>query len=193
MNVRVRQSVSPTLRHGGIGVLPTDTIYGIVGSVLNKESVLRIYKVRRRNPKKPMIVLVGSMSDLARFGIVLSPKIKKVLKKIWPGAVSVVLDIAAPSAKKKFSYLHRGTGTLAFRMPKLASLRALLQETGPLVAPSANFEGRPSAKTVQEAKKYFGDTVDFYVDTGRRSAKPSTLIKIERDGIVVLRQGSAKV
>ena len=48
-----------TLRNGGVGVVPTDTIYGIVGSALNPKTVARIYKLRRRNPKKPMIILIG--------------------------------------------------------------------------------------------------------------------------------------
>ncbi|MEK7522400.1 MAG: Sua5/YciO/YrdC/YwlC family protein [Patescibacteria group bacterium] len=51
------------LKNGGIGVIPTDTIYGIVGSALNKKTVERIYKLRRRNLKKPMIVLIGSIND----------------------------------------------------------------------------------------------------------------------------------
>jgi L-threonylcarbamoyladenylate synthase len=172
-----------------IGILPTDTIYGIVGPALDKMSVERIYRLRKRNLKKPMIILIASVDDLARFGVATTPAIKKILKKVWPGKVSVIL----PCTAKKFEYLHRGTKTLAFRLPQLAWLRNLIKETGPLVAPSANIEGKPPARTIRAARKYFGDKVDFYVDVGRLVSKPSTIVKIEKGQLVLLRKGAVKV
>ncbi len=51
--------IEKILKSGGIGVIPTDTIYGLVGSALNKKAVRRIYQLRQRNPKKPLIILIG--------------------------------------------------------------------------------------------------------------------------------------
>src|SRR5204863_149383 len=68
--------------------------------------------------------------------------------------------------EEKFEYLHRGTNTLALRLPKDESLQNLLKKTGPLIAPSANVEGLPPAKNITDAKKYFGDGVDLYIDGG---------------------------
>lgn len=172
------------LRRGGVGVLPTDTIYGIVGSALSKKSVERIYKIRRRNFKKPLIILINSIADLKNFKIKIDKNSRKILDKIWPGAVSVIL----PCPGEEFSYLHRGMKTLAFRLPKPQWLRCLLSKTGPLVAPSVNPEGLPSAKTIKEAKKYFGDGVDFYADTGRLDKPPSTIISIKNGKIKVIRK-----
>lgn len=188
-------SVSAILSRSGVGVLPTDTLYGVVGSACNPSTVRRIYRLRRRNPKKPMIILVGSIYDLKRFGVRITPATRKILQTVWPGKVSVVLEISGKrqAIGKKLTYLHRGTGTLAFRLPKPRWLRSLLQKTGPLVAPSANFEGKPPARTVREAKKYFGDKVDFYIDAGQLTSKPSTLIKIEKGKTVVLREGAVVV
>jgi L-threonylcarbamoyladenylate synthase len=176
-------NISEILASGGVGVMPTDTIYGVVGSALNKKIVERIYRLRKRNLKKPMIVLIGDINDLKLFGVKMNRRIEKILKSVWPGKVSVI--VSCPS--RKFSYLHRGTKTLAFRLPKPRWLRVLLKTTGPLVAPSANFEGEPPAKTIAEAKKYFADKIDFYADAGRMDSKPSKLIKIEKGKIVVLR------
>ena len=111
------------------------------------------------------------------------------MSKVWPGKVSAIL----PCPSREFSYLHRGTKTLAFRLPKKGDLRELLKKTGPLAAPSANPEGLEPAKTVKEAKGYFGDAVDFYIDEGRLASLPSTLIAIENDRVVIKRQGAAKV
>lgn len=184
-----------TLQRGGVVILPTDTLYGIVGSALSRKTVERIYKLRRRNPKKPLIILIGSTADLKKFGIQPSSRIKKILKQWWPGKVSVILPIANRGGfLRKFSYLHRGTGTLAFRLPDDSGLRSLLKKTGPLVAPSANLEGEPSAKTIRAAQKYFGDGVDGYVDVGRLNAKPSTLVQLDADGSCsVLRRGAVKI
>jgi L-threonylcarbamoyladenylate synthase len=104
----------------------------------------------------------------------------------------VILPIR-PSAVKKFRYLHRGTGAIAFRLPKPAALRSFIKKTGPIVAPSANFEGEPPARNLKEAKGYFGDRVAFYIDAGRLVSKPSTLISIVNEKVVVLRQGATKV
>ena len=183
--------VTSLLARGAVGVLPTDTIYGIVGSALRKDTVERIYRLRKRDHEKPMIILVSSARDLRLFGIKTFPRMTKVLRKVWPGKVSVIL----PCPSKKFFYLHRGTKTLAFRVPASAFLRTLLAKTGPLVAPSANFEGEPPARTIAEAKRYFGDHVEFYGAAAEHVAsKPSTLIAIDKEGIVtVLRQGAVRV
>jgi len=187
--------ITKNLKRGGIGVLPTDTMYGIVGRALNKKTVERIYVLRKRNPKKPMIILIAHVGDVARFGVALDAQTKKILDHVWPGKVSVVLPQSVGNKKlvKKFRYLHRGTRSLAFRLPEPAWLRALLLKTGPLVAPSANFEGRPPARTVKEAKRYFGDKVQFYVDIGRLASKPSTLVAAERGIIRVLRPGAVNI
>lgn len=174
-----------TFKNGGIGVLPTDTIYGLAGSALNKKAVVRIYKVRRRNLKKPLIILIGSLADLKLFGIKLNDRIKNLLKKVWPGPVSVIL----PCPNKKFVYLHRSTKTLAFRLPKSKWLRQLLKKTGPLVALSANPEGLLPAKTILEAKKYFGNQVDFYFSAGRLESPTSTLISLKGGKITIIRSG----
>lgn len=168
---------------GGIGVMPTDTIYGLVGSARSRRAVLRIYRVRKRNRKKPMIILISSRRELRRFGVRLTRREEMFLRRVWPGKVSVILWCRS----KTFSYLHRGTHTLAFRLPKLLWLTRFLRRTGPLVAPSANPEGAPPARTAQEAYDYFRKNVDFYVDGGVRRSAPSAIVRLSKKGAVVTR------
>jgi len=176
------QKAALLLKEGAIGVIPTDTIYGLCGSALKKEVVEKIYQLRKRDPRKPMIVLISSFDDLHRLGIKLESWQKKFLNKFWPGKVSVVLK--CPS--KKFEYLHRGTKTLALRLPKDKKLIRLLKISGPLVAPSANWEGKKPAVNLREAKKYFRDQV-FYYGQGERRKKPSRLIDLTKKEIKILR------
>jgi L-threonylcarbamoyladenylate synthase len=183
------------IKSGGIGILPTDTIYGIVGSALIPEAVERIYFWRKRDKKKPPIILVASAADIKKFGVEIDAAAKEILSRVWPGKVSVVLPMAwrGKRALKKFKHLHRGTKTLAFRVPEPAWLRKLLEKTGPIIAPSANLEGEPPALTIRSAKKYFGKNIDFYIDIGRLVSKPSTLIKIKEGKVIILRQGAVKI
>lgn len=177
------------LKNGGIVVMPTDTIYGIVGLALNQKTVEKIYQLRKRSLDKPFIILIGSMDDLKEFGIKLTQSQRYFLQIHWPNPVSVVLEVT----DEKFKYLHRRTNSLAFRMPKDEKLLELLKQTGPLVAPSANFEGQKPSETIGEAKKYFGETI-LYVDGGEIKSRSSTLIQLDKDGkYIVLRQGGYKV
>jgi L-threonylcarbamoyladenylate synthase len=189
-NFDIKKIIVPILSSGGIGIFPTDTLYGLVGSALNKKAVERIYKLRKRDLKKPMIVLIPSISDLKIFGVKISSQQKKMLEKLWPGKISVVLDCSL----KKIKYLHRGTKTLAFRLPKEKWLLNFLEKNGPLVAPSANIAGNKPSETCREAKKYFGDKIDFYVGKGKLKSKPSTLVRLFKDGqIKILRQGAKEI
>jgi len=177
------------LKKGGIGVLATDTIYGLTGSALKSETVKRIYKLRYRNFGKPMIVLISSLDDLKLFKIKLKDKERELIAKLWPGKVSIILNCPYP----EFRHLHRGTNTVAFRFPKKVDLVGLINRTGPLVAPSANPEGKEPAKTIEEARVYFRDQVDFYLDEGRVLSLPSTLVAIENGKLVVKRNGEVNV
>jgi len=188
--IEIKKTIIPILKWGGIGVLPTDTLYGVVGSAFDKKTVELIYELRKRDSDKPMIILISSVGDLKKFGVVLSGAQKKTLSKIWPAKVSVVFSCK----DKKFKYLHRGKNSLAFRLPAEAGLVGLLKKTGPLVAPSANKSGKNPAATYLEAKKYFGEEVDFYVDGGKLKSKPSTIIEMKEDGsLKVLREGAVKL
>lgn len=182
----VATNIVQLLKDGSTGVIPTDTIYGLVGSALNPETVEKIYQLRKRVSDKPFIILISSIDDLEKFGITPSQKQKDFLGRYWPNPLSVILPIHG----EEFKYLHRGTNSLAFRMPKNTWLLDLLKQIGPLVAPSANFEGQEPSKNINEAKKYFGSEVDFYMDGGTISTVASTLISLNSDGTFeILREG----
>lgn len=185
-NIWGEESLINVLREGGVAVIPTDTIYGIVGQALNKDAVLRIYQIKKRAPEKPCIILIGDIKELEKFLINLSEKQKNKFEELSAGgAVSIILDCP----DDVFSYLHRGTKTLAFRLPETKELRNLLMKTGPLVAPSANPEGLSPAKNINEARTYFSDSVNMYIDGGEISGKASRVIKLWKDGsISILRE-----
>jgi L-threonylcarbamoyladenylate synthase len=188
MNADWQEAVK-ILKNGGVGVLPTDTIYGLVGSAFSKGAVESVYKVRGRDEGKPCIILVSSYKELEKFDIQIEPF------SFWPGKVSVVVPLSSKESLRKFKYLHRGADTLAFRMvsPRNKNLFTLIKRVGPLVAPSANPQGLAPAENITQAKRYFGDTVDFYVSSGTKKSKPSTLVAYKDGKITLIRQGAVAI
>lgn len=177
-----------SIKNGGVAVIPTDTLYGIVGQAASSEAVEKIHQLKGRDESKPFIVLISSIDDFSLLDIDLDEASKKLVKKYWPGKVSIVFP--------------RASDTLAVRLPEYPKLTDLVKKTGPLVAPSANPEGSPPAKNIQEAINYFGDKVDYYceaassayVDGGKLEALPSTIISIGDKGeIKILRQGAVRI
>ncbi len=193
--MKINKNIIKTLKNGGVGVLPTDTLYGLVGSALSKKAVERIYRLKKRSPQKPFIILIAGISDLQLFGVKLGSDtcqtLRETIKGFWPGPVSIVLD--CPNLSNLLSYLRPLNNTLAFRCPWDKWLHNLLKQTGPLVAPSANCEGEIPAENIEQAKRYFGEQVDFYFDGGILVGKPSTLIALKDGRIEVLRKGALKV
>ena len=88
---------------------------------------------------------------------------------------------------KYLKYIYRGAEAPAFRVPDDPWLRDFIREHGPIVAPSANPEGHPPATSYEMAHEYFGDEVDMYVDGGTRNNKPSRLIDLREDEMIVIR------
>lgn len=174
------------LREGVVGAIPTDTIYGLCTSAFAKGSVEKIYELKRRSPKKPCIILISGLKDLKRFEVKLTERQKRFLERIWPAKISVIL----PSPAKKFSYLHRGTKKLAFRLPSQKLILNILKISGPLLAPSCNPEGLPPAKNIREARRYFGSKI-FYLNRGNLISKPSTLIDLTKGKIEIVRKGAS--
>lgn len=171
--------------------MPTDTICGIIASALKRETVERLYLLRRQEPAKPFIILISNLEQLSKFKIKLSVKQQSRLADWWPGAISVILDCP----DQTFTYLHRGTKSLAFRLPAPVWLQKLLSQTGPVVAPSANLAGGAPAQTIKQAQAIFGKQIDLYYEptdfSPTLAPKPSSLVKLELDGTYEIRRRGA--
>lgn len=169
------QKIVELLQSGAIGIIRTDTLYGIVASATNEEAVQRIYELKGRDDDKSPIVLISHASQLFDNP---SDAEKKTLEEHWPGKVSIIL-----ASKSAPIWIRRGNDSVAYRLPADEGLTRLLEQTGPLIAPSANPQGLPPAMSVSEAAEYFGESVDFYVDEGPvEDNHPSKLLRVNRDG-----------
>lgn len=172
---------------GGVGVLPTDTIYGLTASAYNPQAVTRLYALKSRE-QKPGTVIAASVEQLKQLGVA-EEYLSKVVH-LWPNPLSIELPLG-----DSLAYLHQGTGHGAFRVVVAGPLQELLAKTGPLLTTSANHQGQPPAGNLAEAQIYFTDKVDFYVDGGDRSNRPpSTVARLHADGTFeVVRPGAVAI
>ncbi len=181
----LNDEVVKLLKSGAVGVIPTDTVYGLVCSAADEKAVKRLYELKGRK-NKPGTLIAANIEQLEELG--LKHRYLKAVEHYWPNPISII--IPAP----ELAYLHHGKYSLAIRIPKDKELLELLLKTGPLQTSSANLADQPLSQTIQEAQKYFGDKADFYVDGGDMTGKPeSTIIRIVDDAIEVLREGAVKI
>ena len=174
------------VKQGSVGILPTDTVYGIVAQAADKQAVDKLYRLKPRE-LKPGTLIAASIEQLVELGF--RRRYLKAVEQFWPGAVSVII-----ASGPELEYLHLGLGNFPVRIPADSKLRKFLEKTGPLMTTSANRPDKPVSNTVQEAQKIFGDKVDFYVDGGNLSDRPpSTIIRIVDDAIEIVRQGAVKI
>lgn len=175
------------LKSGKVGVVPTDTIYGLAAAAGDKQAVERLYALKDRE-QKPGTVIAASIEQLRELG--LAADVLRKVEHLWPNPISIVLP-----APESLDYLDQNVGSLAVRVPKDEVLQRLLERTGPLVTSSANHPGEPPANNLAEASGYFKDAVDFYVDGGDRSGRPaSTVVRLNTDGsFKTLRPGALTI
>jgi L-threonylcarbamoyladenylate synthase len=172
---------------GKIGVMPTDTVYGIVAAAADPAAAARLYQAKHREGK-PGTIIAADAQQLIDLGI--NPEQLAVVAHHWPNPLSVVL-----SDQPGLEYLDQGKQSLAVRIPSGPAIHELLLQTGPLLTSSANQPGEPPAASIAEAHAYFGDTVDFYVDGGPiTETLPSTIIRLNPDSTIeILRQGAVRL
>ncbi|HSX00463.1 MAG TPA: L-threonylcarbamoyladenylate synthase [Patescibacteria group bacterium] len=171
---------------GAVGVLPTDTLYGLSASAGNPEAIKRLYALKNRE-RKPGTLIAASVEQLIDLG--LDELSLRQAAHLWPNSLSII--IPAPEA---LFYLHQGLNSLPVRIPKDPELLELLAKTGALATSSANHPGSLPANNLAEAQLYFSDRVDFYVDGGDRIDRPPSTVARIADGVLeVLRPGAVTI
>jgi L-threonylcarbamoyladenylate synthase len=174
------------LKMGKVVVYPTDTIYGLGCSALEKKAVSKIYRIKKREKNKPLLVLISDFKMLAEYFKV-DKKQLEYLRKIWPGKVSVILN-KKPALSNDVS---AELSSAAVRLPKSEFLTKMITELStPLVSTSLNISGNAHLENLDNIEKYFIKTKpDIIVDAGIKKGKPSKLLDLRDVGnIKVLRR-----
>ena len=171
------------MANGGIILYPTDTVYGLGANIFNNEAVQRIYEIKKRDPSKPLSVLVQDTDSLELIADV-NMNSREIVNKWLPGPFTFILN------KKKIVSPYVSASTkVGVRIPDYKIARALAS-LFPITTTSANITNECTLSNPQEILRQIGDTVDLVIDVGDlNKAKPSTVIDLSSSKPTLVRNG----
>ncbi len=166
---------------------PTETVYGLGANALDQHAVKRIFVAKGRPADNPLIVHVTSIADVKRLVLDVPPAARKLMKRFWPGPLTLVLrkKSAVPDV------VTAGLDTVAVRMPSHPVARKLIKAAGvPIAAPSANRSGKPSPTTAAHVLADMDGRIPLIIDGGQCEVGiESTVLDMTSAVPVLLRPG----
>lgn len=190
----MNKKINEILKNDGVIAFVTDTVWGLGCLPASEKAVKKIYEIKHREAKKPLILMSHDIYPLLDY--VKNPIEKEgqiLIKKHFPGALTVVLE----KSENTPDYLTSGMQTVGIRVPDNQTFAEICKniEGGVLATTSANISGEPPALTYEEAINYIGDKVDLVVPSNGFEAqgRASTVIGFKDGKVVVYRQGEVEV
>ena len=179
------KKAAEVLSKGGIIVFPTDTVYGLAAGAFDLSAQKKIYKLKGRSFRKPLILISKDIESLEHF-VAVNDDARKLAKSFWPGPLTIILPTTLLG-----KIAMGGRKDAGVRIPGDKIVSSLLKAYGsPVATTSANISARPSAKNRREALKYFNGKVELLLDGGKsKLGKESTVIDMVKFPYVVLRKG----
>ncbi len=175
------------IREGGIVAFPTETYYGLAVDPDSLAAVVNLFKLKRRQADKPLILLIDSREQLQLIAESIPAQFVPFMEKYWPGPLTLVF----PARKDICRQLTGNTGSVGVRISSHPLARELVRRMGkPITATSANRSGQHPASTAAEVQAMFGDSLDYIIDGGKTPAGlSSTVLGLTGGRCTVIRQG----
>lgn len=165
---------------------PTETVYGLGALASSSEAVAKIFSAKGRPPENPLLVHVSKIEQVKELVTEIPETASLLMDKFWPGPLSIIL----PSRKEVPAIVRGGKSSVGLRMPSHPVARALIDQAGPIAAPSANLSGRPSPLTAEHVRADLDGKIAAVLDAGRTGiGLESTIIDLSQDKYQVLRLG----
>jgi L-threonylcarbamoyladenylate synthase len=182
----VRQAVE-CLKDGGLVVLPTETVYGLAANAWDPAAVRRIFEVKNRPVRNPLIVHVAGADMVHRCVSEWPATAERLARAFWPGALTLVLR----RSREIPDEVTGGGDTVGIRWPAHPLMQEVIRRCGfPVAAPSANRSNEVSPTTALHARASLGDAVSLILDGGASQVGiESTVIDLTTRPPRVLRPG----
>lgn len=182
-----------TLKNGGIGAFPTETVYGLGANIFNAQAIEKIFIAKKRPMDNPLIAHISNVEMLHSIVTSVNKKSQLLIESFWPGPLTIIFN-------KKDEVPNIASGnlkTIGVRLPNNDIARELISLCDfPIVAPSANLSGKPSPTRFSHVEFDLKGSIDFIID-GEKSifGLESTIIDCSNPTIapVLLRPGSITV
>ena len=186
--------INEILKNDGVIAFVTDTVWGLGCLPSSEKAVRRIYEIKNREAKKPLILMSNEIYNL--FDYVKQPiekEAQKLIKKHFPGALTLVLE----KSENTPDYITSGFPTVGIRIPDNKTFAKICADTDGhvLATTSANISGEPPALTYKEAVNYIGDKVDLVIESYGEEAqgRASTVAGFKDGEVIVFRQGEIEI
>lgn len=185
------EKIGTELKNGKLIIYPTDTVYGVGGVITNEETIKNIYRAKDRSFSSPLIALVSSadkIEDIAFINEKNRKKIEILIKKFWPGGLTIILE-----SKKIVPPVMISNGkTVGVRMPDHeVALKIIESAGGILPTTSANISGEKTPRSFEELDDDFKNRIDIIVNGGVCPiGTASTIIDMSSENIKILREGA---
>lgn len=176
-----------TLKDGKLVIMPTDTIYGIIGDATNEDVINKVYEVKERPHDKPLLILVSNFSMLHELVTEIPKETEKIINKFWPGPLTILFK----KSSKVSDALTANSALVAIRMPNDKRLLNIMNHLNrPLISTSANISSHDAITNPNQLEEKMKEKIDLIVDEGTVNNEASTLITIVNGKIEILREGS---
>ena len=151
------------LKRGEVVAFPTETVYGLGAPIFCEEAIAKIFKLKKRPADNPLIAHISDLQQLETIVSSVPDTFVLLSDAFFPGPLTVIL----PAHPDVPSIVTAGLATIGVRMPAHPLALELIAELGePIVAPSANLSGKPSATTAKHVASDFGKSLPFILDGG---------------------------
>ena len=176
------------IKTGGLVIFPTSSFYGIGAPALDAEAVGRVFQVKQRDPEKPLLILIASLTDLDVLVQSIPETAMPLMKAFWPGSLTLVFEAADHLPPNLTGY----TKKIGIRLAGHPVASSLTREVGaPITGTSANLSGHAACTAVADLEPHFRDQVDLVLDAGTLgSGEASTVVDVTADTANILREGA---
>lgn len=172
------------LKGGGIGIVPTDTVYGLAALATDEAAVERLLEIKQRPASKPLPVQASGIGDVSRLAVADGPEALALMREFWPGPLTIVLR-----RRPGFNLPFQGE-SVGIRIPDNSVCLALIESAGLLVVPSANLSGESPPARLRDVSPRILARLDFSVDAGTcPGGTESTVVDLTGE-LKVLREGA---
>ena len=179
------------LTNNNVAAIPTETVYGLAGNAYSNKAVKKIFSLKKRSLKNPLIVHYCSVNDLKQ-DCIINEAFNKLYRKFCPGPLTFVLNKKKNSKLSK--YVNANKKTIAVRFPKNKITQNLLSKLNfPLAAPSANISSKLSPVTTADVKDEFGNKIKLILNGGKTKIGLESTIVDLTDKISILRPGGISI
>jgi L-threonylcarbamoyladenylate synthase len=175
---------SQIIKNGGIAIVPTETVYGFAVDAFNVDAQKKVYKIKGRSQKKPLILMTKNLES-AKPIVQIPQKALKIAERFWPGQLTLIF-----STTDLGKVISGGRTNIGIRVPNNEFMLKMLEVlNSPVFTTSVNISNKKSAKDIKETL-IFDDIVDIIVDGGKcKYSLESTVIDMVQYPYVIIRKG----